>query len=225
MKRFTRENLILIIVMTLELILISQGHIYTAYLLIFLYCGYMAYKERQLFLELMKSAFTIKFYNVVIWFVSYIFSLKILSFTTGIDEDYLKFSPYILAVPVSICIAYMFIVIATGMFGALSILMEPARIILPHGVKASIEKSKFMKAGQLIQFSLVLFVLPFILAAYSTDYIARAAILADAKFISDCGGRESATMYLRKSNEECYRFTLDRHVLSHKPETIKSQKQ
>lgn len=206
----TKNSLLLTGIFTVVVLLMIYEHFYIAFSIIFIYSLYMLYPERYLLTKIIKSAFAIKFYNVVIWFISYVITLKTLSMFYGVDEEYLKFSPVIVAIPVSICVLYFFLTIATGIFSTVDIIIG----YLPECVKASYKQSIFSRIVKILQLLMIVSLIFFILAASSLYYVSRVAILSDASFISDCGVKQPGVMYLRKNNNECYRFILDRNVFS-----------
>lgn len=206
------------------LLLLKFEHVFIAFSIFFIYSLYKLYPERYLLAKIIKSAFAIKFYNVVIWFVSYVFTLKILSVIYGVDEEYLKFSPVIVAIPVSICVLYFFLIIATGISSIVAMITGNVVGFLPKCVKVTYNQSIFVRVVNILQFLMIVLSIPFILAALSSDYVARVAILSDASFVSDCGVTQMRVMYLRKNNNECYRFILDRNVFSKQPVIVDSKK-
>ncbi|MEY0256197.1 hypothetical protein AB7X32_20785 [Morganella morganii] len=224
MRDRTRNLLLSIGVIVALLLLLKLEHVFIGFFVLFIYSLYKLYPERHMLAKIFKSTFAIKFYNVVVWFVSYVLTLKVLSVIYGIDEEYLKFSPAIVAIPVSICVMYFFLVLATGISSVVSIVTGYVIVFFPERIKVNYEQSIFVRVVNMLE-SLVIFVaIPFFLAALSSDYIARIAILSDASFLSDCGAEQRWVMYLRKNNNECYRFTLNRNVFSEQPEIVNSKR-
>lgn len=91
--------------------------------------------------KIIKSTFSIKFYNVVIWFISYVLTLKMLSVIYGVDEEYLKYSPAVVAIPISICILYFFLVLVAGISSAVGMITGNVVGFLP-------ERAKFIMSNQ-----------------------------------------------------------------------------
>lgn len=163
-----------------------------------MYSLYKLYPERYLLAKIIKSAFVIKFYNVVIWFVSYILALKTLNVLYGVDEEYLKFSPAIVAIPISIIVVCSFLVFVTSVFSAIS--MATGNIVggSPRSLNAANNQSTYNRMVTTLPFLMIVSFVPLILAAQSFDYVSRIAILSDASFVSDCGTKKWRVMYLRK---------------------------
>ena len=205
-----------------ELLLIKLGYIFIAFTILFAYSLYKLYPERYRLAT--KSAYALKFYNVVIWFISYLLTLKMLSAIYNIDEEYLKYSPALVAIPVSICILYFLLIIVASIFSIAGIIISNFSYFFPIWLKDNYEQSIFVKIIKILQNLIIVLLIPFFLAALSTDYVARVAILLDASFLSDCGGKQWRVMYLRKTHNQCYLFPLDRNVFSEEPSIVKSKK-
>ncbi len=224
MRKKSKDFLLLIVVVATGLLLMKFEHVFIAFFVLFIYSLYKLYPERNLLLKIIKSTFAIKFYNVVIWFISYVLTLKMLSVIYGIDEEYLKFSPAIVAIPISICVLYFFLMLATGISSAIGMITGNIVGFLPVWVKVNYEQSIFVRVVTMLQSLIIVVAIPFFLAALSSDYVARIAILSDASFLSDCGAKQWRVMYLRKNNNECYKFILNRNVFTEKPEILNSKK-
>jgi len=209
---------------SVELLLISFEHVFIAFFLLFIYSLYKLYPERYLLAKITKSAYALKFYNVVIWFFSYILTLKVLSLSYSVDEEYLKYSPALVAIPVSICILYLFLMVATVITSTLGMIAIYVVNWLPKWMQEKYEQSTFIKVTNMLQSLMIILVIPFFLAALSAGYVAKIAIFLDASFISDCGAKQGGVMYMRKNNDECYKFNLNRNIFSEPPSIVKSKK-
>ncbi|MFK3662109.1 hypothetical protein ACI2I2_16605 [Scandinavium sp. NPDC088450] len=224
MKEKTKNFFLLIVVVVSGLLLLKFEHVFSAFSVIFIYSLYKLYPERDLLVKIIRSTFAIKFYNVVVWFISYVLTLKMLSVIYGVDEEYLKFSPFVVAIPVSICVLYFFLVLVTGIFSAVGMIAGNVIGFLPEWEKDNYENSIFARVITMLQSLVVVAAIPFFLSALSSGYIARIAILSDASFISDCGAKKWRVMYLRKNNNECYKFILNRNIFSEQPVILVSKK-
>ncbi len=224
MRGETKDFLLLIGVVATGLLLLTFEHFFIAFSVFFIYSLYKLYPERHLLAKIIRSAFAIKFYNVVIWFISYILTLKMLSVIYGVNEEYLKFSPAVVAIPVSICVLYFFLVLVTGIFSAVGMITGYVVRLLPGCIKVNYEQSLFVRVVTILQSLVIVVAIPFFIAALSSDYVARIAILSDASFLSDCGAKQSRVMYLRKNNNECLMFILNRNVFSEQPVIVYSKK-
>ncbi|TLU69251.1 hypothetical protein FFB58_05595 [Enterobacter sp. MF024] len=224
MKEKVKDLLLLIFVVVVVLLLITSEHVFIAFSVLLIYSLYKLYPERFLLEKIIKSVFTIKFYNVVIWFISYLLTLKMLSVIYSVDEEYLKFSPAIVTIPISFCVSYFLLVLLAGISRSISMVTGNIISFLPQWIKVSYEQSMFVRVVNILQYLVIVVAIPFLLAALSSVYLARVAILSDASFISDCGTKQWRVMYLRKNNNECYKFTLNINVFSEQPVIVNSKK-
>ncbi|ENT2913104.1 hypothetical protein ACFEQ5_000398 [Salmonella enterica] len=196
-------------------------HEYIAMGLFYIYSLCHVYPNRGKFFIIIKNSLVINFYRVVILFISYILSLKYLSVHMGIEEKYLKFSPTILAIPISLFIVIVLIFVVSVVYSLLRIIAGQFSMLVPDGVE-KLNNTRFIKWGDLSIHIVTVLVLPYFIMAYSIDYVKRMSLLADAAFISDCGEMSNSKMYLRKNNKECYVFTLNKNFLTDSPNVIKS---
>ncbi|HEO9725176.1 hypothetical protein I5501_13945 [Citrobacter freundii] len=196
-------------------------HEYIAMGLFYIYSLSHVYPNRGKFFIIIKNSLVINFYRVVILFISYILSLKYLSVHMGIEEKYLKFSPTILAIPISLFIVIVLIFVVSMVYSLLRIIAGQFSMLVPDGVE-KLNNTSFIKWGDLSIHIVTVLVLPYFIMAYSIDYVERMSLLADAAFISDCGEMSNSKMYLRKNNKECYVFTLNKNFLTDSPNVIKS---
>ncbi|HCM1961579.1 TPA: hypothetical protein N3A49_000939 [Salmonella enterica subsp. salamae serovar 56:l,v:z39] len=196
-------------------------HEYIAMGLFYVYSLCHIYPNREKFSIIIKNSLVINFYRVVILFISYILSLKYLSVHMGIEEKYLKFSPTILAIPISLFIVVVLIFVASMVYSLLRIIAGQFSMLVPDGVE-KLNNTSFIKWGDFSIHIVTVLVLPYFIMAYSIDYVERVSLLADAAFISDCGEMSNSKMYLRKNNKECYVFTLNKNFLTDSPNVIKS---
>ncbi|MGO0119370.1 hypothetical protein ACTJN4_13110 [Citrobacter freundii] len=194
-------------------------HEYIAMGLFYVYSLCHVYPDREKFFIIVKNSLVINFYRVIILFISYILSLKYLSVHMGIEEKYLKFSPTILAIPISLFIVVVLIFVVSMFYSALRIFAGQFLMLVPGGVE-KLNNTRFIKWGDFSIHIVTVLILPYFLIAYSIDYVERMSLLADAAFISDCGKISNSKMYLRKNNKECYVFTLNKHFLTESPNII-----
>ncbi|WP_054177721.1 hypothetical protein [Trabulsiella odontotermitis] len=220
----TKDFLLSLGVVATGLLLLKFKYFFIAFSVLFIYSLYKLYPERYMLAKIIKSAFAIKFYNIVIWFISYVLTLKMLSVIYGVDEEYLKFSPAVVAIPISICVLYFFLVLVAGIFSAVGMITGNVVGFLPERTKIYYEQSIFVRFVTILQSLVIVVAIPFFLAAISSDYVAKIAILSDASFLSDCGVKQWGVMYLRRNNNECYRFTLNRNLFSEQPVIVNSKK-
>ncbi len=193
------------------------GHIYIAFCILFGLGIIRLAPLRGAIFDFLKNAYVLRFYNVVIWFFSYLIALKILSFASGVSEDDLKYSPAILGVPVSVLLVWVLIMLASALSGMIVSVYSQFSPVIPGDMKQSIESSGFMLLLRRGIYLMILTAPLPVLAVFSTPWIARVALLADASFISPCGAKAADRMYLKINDTQCYRFTLDRHLLTRDP--------
>ncbi|MDD9341349.1 MAG: hypothetical protein PV362_17245 [Providencia heimbachae] len=224
MRNKANNSLLLISVVVAVLLFIYIGYIFVSFLIFFIYSLYKLYPEKYLLIKIIKSTFTIKFYNLVIWFISYILALKFLNVFFGINEEYLKFSPAIIAIPVSICVLYLLLMVITSIFSVTCFITNHCADYLPKYSKVDYEQFIFFRLSTLFQSLTVVALIPLFLAILSLIYSPKIVILSDASFISDCGVKQWGVMYLRKNNNECYKFTLNSTLFSEPLLTIPSKK-
>lgn len=196
-------------------------HEYIAIGLFYVYSLCHVYPNRDKVFIIIKNSLVINFYRVVILFISYILSLKYLSVHMGIEEKHLKFSPTILAIPISLFIVVVLIFVVSMVYSLLRIIAGQFSMLVPGGVE-KLNNTSFIKWGDFSIHIVTVLVLPYFIMAYSIDYVERVSLLADAAFISDCGEMSNRKMYLRKNNKECYVFTLNKNFLTDSPNVIKS---
>ncbi len=201
--------------------LMYTQHEYIAMGLFYVYSLCHVYPNREKFFIIIKNSLVINFYRVVIIFISYILSLKYLSVHMGVEEKYLKFSPTILAIPISLFIVVVLIFVVSMVYSLLRIIAGQFSMLVPDGVE-KLNNTSFIKWGDFSIHIVTVLVLPYFIMAYSIDYVERVSLLADAAFISDCGEMSNSKMYLRKNNKECYVFTLNKNFLTDSPNVIKS---
>lgn len=201
------------------LVLLELQYNYIAGVLFYIYSFLHVYPERQKIFVILKNSLMINFYKVVILFISYILSLKYLSLHMRVDEQYLKFSPTILALLISFFIVVILIFVVSMLYDLFKIVAVQFLMLIPGAIE-KFDNTTFSKWGRLFGHFMVVLMLPFFLLAYSADYVERVALLTDASFISDCGVMSNQKMYLRKNKNECYVFALNSHFLTEHPSVI-----
>lgn len=217
-----RRNIITFLAYVIIATLLLNQYIYSAFALMFLISLKEIYPISKNLIKIAKNAFMIKFYNIFIWFLSYIISLKTLSYSIGISEDKLKYAPVIMAVPVSIILIYMLIAF-TSLFMLLSLqILAQLSFFMTTKLKAKITNSEYYIFASRFYYLMVLLI-PFLLAvAYISPYFIRLALFADSTFISDCGIKGRNKTYIRIDDKSCLSFNLNWSVINKNPEKIAS---
>lgn len=119
------------------------GHVYISFISIFFISIFMIRPILPDIIKIAKNTYIIKFYNVVLWFVSYTISLKLISYQTGALEEHLKFSPAALAFPLSLILVFSIIIILCFLMLTLLQILSLSSIFITSNVKNKIIKSKF----------------------------------------------------------------------------------
>lgn len=218
-----RRGVIEFLAYVILFILLMKNHIYTASILMFLISLKGVYPIRKKLIKITKSAFVIKLYNIVIWFLSYIISLKTLSYSIGISEDKLKYAPVIMAVPVSIIIIYILVAVISMLMLLSLQVMAHLSFLMTSKLKEKITNSEYyMFASRL--YYLIILLIPFLVAtAYISPYFIRLALFSDSTFISDCGVKDRSKTYIRIDDKSCLVFNLNWSVINKDPERIVSK--
>lgn len=185
---------------------------------------YMILPIKNYLMSIAKNFFVIKFFNVVIWFLSYIISIKLISYSMDVSEDYLKFSPAIVAIPVSLILVFIIVFIICMLGMALTSLYQQPSFLLPIKLQERIENSRGMFFLERLPFLLILLILPFSIVGAATPFILKLSILTDASFVSDCGVKSSKIVYLRKNDKECYLIELSKFTINGKLPVIPKSK-
>lgn len=220
-----RYNVIIALAYIILAALLLKQHVYSAFALMFLISLKEIFPLSKKLIKIAKSTFMIKFYNIFIWFFSYIISLKALSYSIGISEEKLKYAPAIMAIPVSIILIYMLIALAS-LFMLLSIqVLAQLSFFMTTNLKTKITESGYYIFARKIHYLMVLLV-PLLLAiAYISPYFIRLALLADSTFISDCGEKEKNRTYIRIDDKSCLVFNLNWSVITEAPKKIISNEE
>ena len=222
MKR--KDALVGLIVLAPSVYLIYKQHIYWAAAIIFCHCLYRFIPIAPQVLKVAKSAVSIKFYNVIVWFIAYVLSLKLLSFMTGIDEDNLKFAPAVLAVPLSFVLLYILTMVGSGLLVLISHALCQFSLLLPGKLHTGIANSRFVDFSERFPGIIFLLLPGLFLVVLLVPFFVKVGLLADARFVSDCAPRSKTAMYLRIDDTQCYRFALDTTLFTGDPEVVKSVK-
>lgn len=223
MKR--KDALLSLIVLVPCVYLIYKQHIYWAAAIIFCHCLYRFIPIGPQVLKVAKSTFSIKFYNVVIWFMAYVLSLKFLSFSMGIDEDNLKFAPAVVAVPLSFVLIFVMTMVFSGLLVLVSHIACQFSLLLPQSIRNAVFNSRFVDFADRFPGIIFLLLPALFLVILLTPFFVKVGLLADARFVSDCGAKAKDAMYLRIDDKQCYRFTLDRFIFSREPDVIQRHKE
>jgi hypothetical protein len=174
-------------------------------------------------IKIAKNVYVIKFYNIIIWFVAYTVSLKILSYQTGIVEEHLKFSPVVMALPLSIVIVFTLIMVMMALMQCLLHFLPIFSTFMTVKLRSKLMNSRYYQFA-VRSFYIIPVIIPFMLSvAYASGPFFKIALLADSSFVSDCGAKQKDKMYLRIDSHSCMVSTLDRNIFNASPEVIISE--
>lgn len=215
-----RESFIGLVFYSLAALFLFKNHMILAYLLIYVVSLWKINDIKDVVLRFGKSTIAIKFYNIAVWYVSYLLSTKLLSYFFSINESELKFSPGILAVPVSIILIYL-LVLVCALFPMVIMQVIPfLSIFISRSIKNRVSESTFYKVCKNYYHLIIVLSPLYILVAFAIPYVVKVSLLADAQFVSDCGPKQHDKMYLTVNEKECYELTLDRNYLFSNPQLI-----
>lgn len=214
-----------ILILLASLWLASKGHEILGFGMVTILSIYMIWPIKNDLISIAKNSFVIKFFNIIIWFISYIVSTKMISYFMDIREEYLKFSPAVVAIPISIMFVFSFVFIFCLIGMTITSAYKQPSVLIPSKIKEKIENSHGMMFLERMPFLLILLILPFSLVGATTPFVLKLSLLTDASFVSDCGVRSAKTVYIRKNSKECYVIKLDTSVMSDKPTVIQKDKE
>lgn len=161
---------------------------------------------------------------MIVWFLSYTVSLKMISYQTGVMEGNLKFSPVIMAIPLSLVLTFSIVMVFSILMLFMVQLLSNFSIFMTARLREKIVKSQFYLFSTRSFYIIPLMLPILILTGLLSQPIFRMALIADSSFISDCGEKLKNKMYLRMDSHSCIVSTLDVNVFSSSPDIIKSEK-
>ena|GEM_PF-1610941 len=215
-----REALIGLVFYSLAALFLFKGHIFFAYLLIYVVSLWKINDVKDVVLRFGKSTIAVKFYNIAIWYVSYLLSTKLLSYFFSLNESELKFSPGILAVPVSIILIYILVLVCALFPIVIMQAISFLSIFISRRIINRVSESTFYKVCKNYYHLIIVLSPLYILVAFAIPYVVKVSLLADAQFVSDCGPKQHDKMYLTVNEKECYELTLDRNYLFSNPQLV-----
>lgn len=204
--------------------LLYTGHVYISYALLFILSIVKIKPILSAILFIAKNAYVIKFYNIVIWFISYIIALKLISYQTGIEESNLKFAPAIMAIPLSLILVFCLVMVFTMSMIVLLQILSYFSPFMTSKIKKRIIESKFYLFSTRSFYVIPLLAPVLIIIASVSDPVFKVALLADSSFISDCGVKQKDKMYIRIDSHSCLASTLDINVFRTQSAVIQSEK-
>ncbi|WP_405077848.1 hypothetical protein [Pectobacterium versatile] len=204
--------------------LLLTEHAYLAFFVLFLLSIVKIAPISTELYNIAKNAYVIRFYNIIIWFLSYIFSLKSLSYQTGIMEENLKFAPGIIAFPLSLVLMFSIIMIFSLLMLSFLQITSCFSILMTEKFKNKILESQFYLISTRL-FYIIPILFPIIAGtSYISEPIVKIALLSDSSFSSDCGEKRRDKMYIRIDSHSCMVSTLDINIFTSPLEIIKSEK-
>lgn len=199
-------------------------HVYLGFIVLLLLSAVKILPIIHDIFRIAKNAYVIKFYNIVIWFSAYVISLKFLSYQTGIMEENLKFSPAIMAIPLSLVLAFAIIMVLSMSMMLMLQVLSHFSIFMTTRLKNKVVESRFYLFSTRSIYIIPLLAPVIVLTVFISGPVFKMALLSDSSFISDCGEKKKDKMYLRIDSHSCMVSTLDVNVFTSQPEIIKSEK-
>lgn len=200
-------------------------HVYLGFSVLFLLSLVMILPIIPDILRIIKNAYVIKFYNIVIWFLAYTISLKLISYQTGITEESLKFSPAIMAIPLSLTLVFSIIMIFSMSMIFMLQILSYFSLLMTESLKTKIVKSHFYFFSTRFFYIIPILFPVLMLTTFVSGPVFKIALLADSSFVSDCGDKKKDKMYLRIDAHSCMVSNLNGNILVSHPEIIKSEKE
>lgn len=220
-----RNGIVIFVFWAIIIYCMLKQHIYIAFILMFIMSLIEIRPIKDILIKFIKSTFALKLYNLIIWFSSYVLSLKLLSYFTGINEEKLKFAPAIMAIPISVIMMYVLVLLFSFLMIFAMQIMTPFSIFMTTRFKNNILKSRAYDFANRFNHLIILLAPVLLVAVYLSPPFMRLALLADSSFVSDCGSKEKNKSYIRIDKKTCLKFELNFSTLSTDPVVISKIKQ
>lgn len=214
-----------IITVSLWIIAISflyNGFFWPAYILISIGSLLRLSQEWPLIKHIIKSYF-LRIYQILIVYVFSVISVQYINISMGIERDYLNYSPWIMAVFLSITLLFFLLIVISFSFMSFQSTGSVFRMFVTENFVNRIKKHpsvRFLDKTWDICFISLPFV---ILISFYSDNILYASLRLDAYSATDCSKQHSNNVYIRKNNDECYLFKS--RFSFYQPTLIKSKKE
>jgi hypothetical protein len=179
-------------------------------------------QEWPLIKHIIKSYF-LRIYQILIVYVFSVISVQYINISMGIERDYLSYSPWIMAVFLSIMLLFFLLMIISFSF---MIFQSAGSVFRMFATENFVSRIKKHPSVRLLDktWDICIISLPFvILTGLYSNNILYASIRLDSYSSTDCSKQHSNNVYIRKNSNECYlfksRFSFDQ------PTLIESKKQ
>lgn len=186
------------------LYLIDNHHYFIAGIIFYIPIIIYIVTHYKRLLSRIKKWWEILFGFGVLFFFSYIYAKKSLSYTYDIDPEYLNYSVSIYATLIALLLGTILIFL----FYFVSYVIK-----FCYWKFLSFFSSKYQRNIQSLEFCFAPFVMiglfiPISPLFYAGNLLTDYYIITDAYPVSDCGEKYNDIVYIRKSNTECYSIKL-----------------
>lgn len=214
-----------IITFSLWIIAISflyNGIFWPAYILISIGCLLRLSQEWPLIKHIIKNYF-LRIYQALIVYVFSFLSVQYINISMGIERGYLNYSPWIMAVLLSITLLFILLIIISFSFMSFQSIGSVFRMFATEKFVSRIKKHPSVRILDKT-WDICFILLPIaIFIAFNSDSILYASLRLDAYSSTDCSQQQSNDVYIRKNSNECYLFKS--RFGFEQPTLIKSKKE
>ncbi|MNG67811.1 hypothetical protein D3C81_1126870 [compost metagenome] len=218
-------NKVKVIIVSLWIISFSflyNDSFWPAYILISIGSSLRLSQEWPLIKHIIKSYF-LKIYQILIVYVFSVISVQYINISMGIERDYLNYSPWIMAVFLSITLLFFLLMIISFLFMSLQSAGSIFRMFATESFVSRIKKHPSVRLLDKT-WDICFISLPFvILICFYSENILYVSLRLDAYSSTDCSKQRSNNVYIRKNSNECYLFKSRFGV--EQPTLIKSTKE
>lgn len=192
-----------------------------AYVLISIGSLLRLHQEWPLLKSIIKNYF-LRIYQILIVYVFSIFSIQYINMSMGIEKEYLNYSPWVMAVFLSIMLLFLLLMSIAFSFMGMQSAGSIFRMFLSDNFVNRLKENKSVRVLDKT-WDICFILLPFVIfIGFYADNILYASLRLDAYSATDCSEQINNKVYIRKNSNECYLFTSRFGV--DKPDLIKSKK-
>lgn len=206
----------------IAILFLYNGYFVATYFLIAV-CSLFRLKEVWGLIKYVLVNYFVKIYQILIVYFFSVLSVHYINISMGIEKDYLNYSPWIMAVFLSITLLFLFVMITSFLYMGCQSIGSVFRMFVTDNFVSHIKDYPFVKLLDKT-WDITFISLPFVvLIVFYSDNILYMALRLDAYSASDCGNKGIENVYIRKNNNECYLFTS--RFSAEQPVLIKSKKE
>ncbi|WP_248463749.1 hypothetical protein [Pectobacterium versatile] len=204
------------------LLFLYKGYFWATYFLIAT-CSLLRLREDWGLIERVFRDYFVKIYQILIIYFSSVLSIHYINITMGIEKDYLNYSPWIMAVFLSIALLFFFLIITSFLYMGCQSIGSAFRVFVSDGFVSRMKNYPLVRLLDKT-WDVVFIAIPFVGSMFFySDNILFAALRLDAYSASDCADGKIERVYIRKNSNECYSFTS--RFGTESPVLIKSKKE